>query len=284
MNSSDKSRSFFEAQNKIQSLPDAQRIVGDYLLNHTDELTNLSISAVSRKTNSSVATVTRFCQSLGFSGFQEFKYKFLNTYPSVVPKEQMICAGDNAATIIEKLTPLYTSIVQDVLSCIKAENIDRIAEMIFCSGRVMLVGQLVGGAVASLGAALYMQAGIIAQAYTDLSLASIAAANLKPGDVVIGISASGEAKTVVDALRIAKDYGATTAGITSNSSSHLAELSDILFCFHSVRENLFHAHLDRFGEIITLGLIQNRLLCMNTNEDWERTRDAFLSARYSAER
>jgi N-acetylmuramic acid 6-phosphate etherase len=52
-------------------------------------------------------------------------------------------------------------------------------------------------------------------------------AGLKNGDVVVGISASGSAPYVLGALKAAKDAGAQTVGITSNSNSPLARLAGI---------------------------------------------------------
>ena len=55
---------------------------------------------------------------------------------------------------------------------------------------------------------------------------NVTAANLKSGDVAVGISHSGNTKATVDALRRAKKAGAATVAISSFAHSRLAEESD----------------------------------------------------------
>jgi D-sedoheptulose 7-phosphate isomerase len=50
----------------------------------------------------------------------------------------------------------------------------------------------------------------------------------KPGDVVWGISTSGNSKNVVEALRSARTLGAWTIGLTGESGGAMAEHADVL--------------------------------------------------------
>ena len=50
----------------------------------------------------------------------------------------------------------------------------------------------------------------------------------KPGDVVWGISTSGNSKNVVEALRTAHTLGARTIGLTGESGGAMAEHADVL--------------------------------------------------------
>ena len=49
---------------------------------------------------------------------------------------------------------------------------------------------------------------------------------LEPGDVVIGISASGKSPNVLKAIRVAKNHGAVTIGFTGDKGGQLKELVD----------------------------------------------------------
>ncbi len=50
---------------------------------------------------------------------------------------------------------------------------------------------------------------------------------LRPGDVVIGISGSGNSKNVLKAVEYAKEHGATTIGFVGYSGGKLKEMVDI---------------------------------------------------------
>ncbi|WP_236712715.1 MurR/RpiR family transcriptional regulator [Peribacillus muralis] len=46
-----------------------------YILQHPEEVSQLTISQIAKKLHISAATITRFCQKLAFSVFNEFKHE-----------------------------------------------------------------------------------------------------------------------------------------------------------------------------------------------------------------
>ena len=143
-----------------------------------------------------------------------------------------------------------------------------------------------GGSSASalIGQILFMQIGIPAFSFTELSMASMAASQMQRGDIAIGISSSGNAKTAVDALRIARSNGATTVGITGFSNTHLAYYSDLLLCYSLAVEDIRLMHVSRMCETAILGVIQNWILQKGLDADGDKrlqiAKNAFMSARY----
>ena len=55
-------------------LPKQQKKLANYILNHQDEVIRSSITMLSHKTGIAASTITRFCQSLSYSGFSEMKF------------------------------------------------------------------------------------------------------------------------------------------------------------------------------------------------------------------
>lgn len=62
----------------------------------------------------------------------------------------------------------------------------------------------------------------------DTSFARFVQANAKSGDVVIGISTSGNSKNVINALQQGKLIGATTIGFTGHDGGGMKNMVDIL--------------------------------------------------------
>lgn len=56
---------------------------------------------------------------------------------------------------------------------------------------------------------------------------------LNPGDVVIGISTSGNSKNVLKALKTAKDLGGAVVGFTGRDGGKMKNLCDICLCVPS---------------------------------------------------
>ena len=61
-----------------------------------------------------------------------------------------------------------------------------------------------------------------------MSFTRFVEANAKKGDIVIGISTSGNSKNVISAISIAKRIGAVTIGFTGNKGGSMKDLVDIL--------------------------------------------------------
>jgi D-sedoheptulose 7-phosphate isomerase len=53
---------------------------------------------------------------------------------------------------------------------------------------------------------------------------------VQPGDVVVGLSTSGNSENVLQGLRVAQQYGATTVGLTGRDGGKLKGVADICFC------------------------------------------------------
>ena len=62
----------------------------------------------------------------------------------------------------------------------------------------------------------------------DTSFSRFVEANAKPGDVVIGISTSGNSKNVIKAIQTARKMGAKTIGFTGGGGGQLKNFVDIL--------------------------------------------------------
>ncbi len=61
----------------------------------------------------------------------------------------------------------------------------------------------------------------------ELGVQAVCQAGVAPGDVVVGITASGSAAYVLAALREARRRGAATVGVVTNSGTPLAQLCDV---------------------------------------------------------
>lgn len=49
----------------------------------------------------------------------------------------------------------------------------------------------------------------------------------KPGDVVVGITTSGKSKNVIEAFKVATEFGAKTLALTGAAESPLSEIADL---------------------------------------------------------
>lgn len=58
----------------LQSLSTKELDILQYVHDHSDNISSISIQQFANELNYSTSTILRFCRKLGFSGFSEFKY------------------------------------------------------------------------------------------------------------------------------------------------------------------------------------------------------------------
>ena len=133
-----------------------------------------------------------------------------------------------------------------------AKAVDFAAESIAKGGRMFYIGAGTSGRIAIMDAAecpptygvspdtvvgiiaggekCLVKAGEGGEDVAEAGVADLARYNITEKDIVVGISVAGGAAYVLAALEYAKKQGAKTVGLTSNSDSKLAEISDVAIC------------------------------------------------------
>ena len=267
----------------MDAMPKSYRKIATYILANLEQANTLSITQLANKIGTYPPTITRFCQSLGFSGFPQFKFNIEKGLLLSGAYRETVNKIDSPATIKNKLLPMYLQCMENTISCLSNSMLEHIASVIRNSNRLYFFGHGGSGISAQYGQVLFMQVGIPCYAYTEMSLASLAANRLDAHDVAIGITSSGSAKTPVDAIRVAKTRNAVTIGITGFAKSHLARYSDILLCYNQTVEDVRLMHTSRLCEVAILGILQNVVLNRNfdkMSDDFPIMVNAIMKARY----
>lgn len=75
----------------FQSLPPGMKRVSAYVLEHPEDVALLSMRELARRLSATPATMTRFAQRLGYSGYDAFRQQFASTI-----RQQVSDFGDRA--------------------------------------------------------------------------------------------------------------------------------------------------------------------------------------------
>jgi DNA-binding MurR/RpiR family transcriptional regulator len=172
-------------------------------------------------------TVTRFCRSLGCASFSEFKISLATTLTvaaAYLKSERVF--NDDAGQIAHTIMMRAAGAVRECLDQLDTATVGRAIEILASSRRIDLYGQGGGSAAMIEDAKLrFFRLGIPVAAYVDGHQQRMSAATLKPGDGVLAISNSGRSKPVVEAVEIARSFGAATIALT-RPATPLAEAAE----------------------------------------------------------
>ncbi|GIO40053.1 MurR/RpiR family transcriptional regulator [Paenibacillus antibioticophila] len=215
-----------------ESFTPVERLVGDYILENTEEIPHLSIKELAQSSKTSDASVLRFCKTMGYSGYRNF---IVSISASLGSRDEDARAqytdirpGDDLSTIISNISLNNIKSIEDTLSVIDRKEIARAVELLRHSKRIVFFGIGASGIIGMDGQQKFSRINKMCHAYTDGHSQLTAATLLEKDDVAIFISNSGATSDILDALEIAQRNKAKCIAITKYNKSELAERADIV--------------------------------------------------------
>ena len=209
-------------------------------MHHHKEVVNMTIGELAEVCGTSVATISRFCRKCNVDGFHHLKIglaKEIAANDVNTPVSNTI-SRDEIGQSLQNILANKIEELKQTISYIDETTLNTVLDGIQKAGVVQLVA--VGNTipVALDGAFKLSQIGIRAVSGTIWETQLSFALSLKPGDVMIAISNSGESIRVVKMVEEAKKRGVMTVGITNNPKSTVGRNVDYHFQT-STREKLF---------------------------------------------
>ncbi|MDC6454734.1 MurR/RpiR family transcriptional regulator [Planktomarina temperata] len=210
------------------TFPKREQLVADFILRNLEEISFLSQHEIAEATSVSVATVNRFCRTIGCDGFRDFQIRLAQ---SVAVSLQYLGGPNGDRSESGQLVTQVFSTLVDTLTLARAQLdgqlIEQATDVLANANRIAFLG--VGGGSANVareGANRFFRLGIPSEAHSDGYLQRMLSSTLSEGDVLVAISSSGQPAELLDSVTIAKQYGATTISLTKTGSD-LAQLADI---------------------------------------------------------
>lgn len=214
-----------------RSLPGSEKKVADFILKNTEEVPFLSVYDVAGAVKVSVASVSRFVRGVGYPSFKDFKVELAKDASATVPEIfQAITPDDDDGDIVKKIFKGNVQSIEDTLKILNLTNLIEVSKKLCNAGRLVFFGIGSSGNVARDAALRFSHLDIQSEAYTDPVYMIISAKRLKKNDAAVGISHSGRSAITVEALKIAGENNALTAGISNYLKSPLNKYSRYFFC------------------------------------------------------
>jgi RpiR family carbohydrate utilization transcriptional regulator len=245
-----------QLQRNMDTYSKAESRLGEILLEKPHEVVNMSIGKIAAEAKVSDPTVVRFCRSLGFEGFREFKLQLVRelavgqhyVHREVVP-------GDSAADYIPKIGNSTIDVLSNVVNKLHPEVIERSTQILAYADWIEFWGFGASAAVASDAYHKFFRLGIPCQAYSDSHMQSMSASVLRPDSVVVAISHTGRSRELIENVRLAKETGAFVMGITSSGSPLADECSHAICIELDEDTNVFTPLVSRMAHLLILDFL-----------------------------
>ncbi len=244
----------------------AERKIADYIIENPQNIISDSISELANKCNCGNATVVRFARRLNFDGYQALKIEIAKEFNSVSSIGNEITPEDSCYTIFKKRTNDILVALNNTESVLDESQIDKVANVIMNSKRIVVFGLGNSAAIAQDAAHKFLRLGFNAQACCDNHMQAIIASHLDRHCVALGISHSGASKDIIQALRLSKIGNAVTVCITNYGKSPIVDVCDYsLFTKANETQHSILAMSSRIAQLTILDSIYTYIV-INTNK------------------
>ncbi|MCD1258856.1 MurR/RpiR family transcriptional regulator [Paenibacillus athensensis] len=222
------------------SLNRQEQALAAYIIDHALETVELSITELAERSATSAATISRFCKSMYFQGFADFKMKLAAelAQPDSAPSYQDIVAGNPLDKIIAAMEANHLKSISDTTRLLDRKQLRLALDALGQARHIDLYGVATSGVVAQDFYQKLVRIGKRTTASSDPHMQITSASTLEPGDVALAISYSGETTETIQALLCAKEQGATTISLTKYGSNRLSDLSDIKLFTSTLEEGI----------------------------------------------
>ena len=211
------------------------------ILDAPAKVRDVSLRSLAAACDTSPATVTRFCRDLGYNGFKEFQLDLAVALAQSEPVSlEELGRGASQEEIIRQVFECNRRSLAETERLLDTKVLTKVARLIRRAKRVVFLGIGGSGQVARQAAERFMSLGLIATAVTDPYEQLFASASLGRGDVVVGISHTGETSQVIEALCATRGKGVRIVGLTNYPQSSLARAAEftLITAFPEQRMNV----------------------------------------------
>lgn len=217
----------------MPSLAPAEQRVGRRILDDPRQVAAWTISELADACDTSETTVIRFCRAVGFRGYPQLRMALATELAKseggatgAQPLSGDIAPGDDLDQVVRKIAFADARAVEETADQLDVGVLREVVEALVAAPKVDIYGVGASAFVALDFQQKLHRIGRTVFAWPDPHIALTSAALLRPGDVAVGISHTGTTVDTVDAIRQARERGATTVAVTNFPRSPLAQISD----------------------------------------------------------
>lgn len=209
------------------TLTDGGKKIADFFLARPNEILTLTVKSLAEKTGVSIATVSRFAQTLGFESFKQLQLAIAssaheqNDYILNIQLD-----NHDSFTQIEKVASAEAETISLSLKNLDKTILNACADLLHKANRIIFFG-LGSSFFACEDAALkYKRLQKFAVALNNVHEAAVTLPCLTENDVVIGVSHSGETVDTCKILSLAKKRKVPTIAVTTFPSASINAYAD----------------------------------------------------------
>ena len=207
------------------SLTKAEQKVADLVLEDGQRIIYGSITDLAHRAGVGDTSVLRFCRSVGFSGFQEFKLTLAQELIRAETGSPEV-SGGNSENLIDRIIYHNIRLLEETARLLETSKLEQSARFMLQADKIVFFGVGSSGLTASEAVYQFVRLGLPVEAVAEGHLGLSRASTLSCNELAVVFSVSGSTYDAVEIARIAKQNNATVVCMTGYARSPVAAYSD----------------------------------------------------------
>lgn len=209
-----------------QSLTVSENEIAQYVIHNAESVVTSTITAIAKNTNTSEASINRFCKKIGFKGFNSFKVALAqdNFYNSMQES-----GGETQTGLVATVSKDYRHMLVNTTAMLDEEQVLRAADAMRSAPHIFIFSLSYTGFVARELEFKLSMVGLYAKVVSEPANIRVYSGCVKEGDLVIVIAPTLLMRELYHAITSCRERGATILSITSYDSPKLSTLVDFKF-------------------------------------------------------
>lgn len=227
-------------EQNLNRLSEAERKIGEYILEHPELVPNMTTKDLSKNSGVSESSIVRFCKSIGIGSFKSFKLELVKDITLTgmnLTDFDILQKRDEPYDLFQKVTYVNKSAIEATPASLDRKEFEKAVDILSHADKLMFYG--VGGSSTAAidGYYKFTKLGYQCTTNHDFHFLLSAISYLTEKSVFFAISMSGKTKDVLELSRFAKSQGATVIAITNIDKSPLYKEADIRLCTPIVEQD-----------------------------------------------
>ena len=209
-----------------QSLTVSENEIAQYVIHNAESVVTSTITAIAKNTNTSEASINRFCKKIGFKGFNSFKVALAqdNFYHAMQES-----GAETQTGLVATVSKDYQHMLVNTTAMLDEEQVLRAADAMRNAPHIFIFSLSYTGFVARELEFKLSMVGLYAKAVSEPANIRVYSGCVNKGDLVIVIAPTLLMRELYQAITICRERGATILSITSYDSPKLSTLVDFKF-------------------------------------------------------
>ena len=197
-----------------------------FILDFPQDVINMSIEELANACGTSVSSVVRMCKSAGYSGYKEL-CRMLSTDLAMNQLETVsyndVRPGDSVEAIFRSVCMSDIQAIESTMTLLSIPELEKAVDLIANADRVDFYGVGTSGLVAQDARNKFLRINKVSLPTADPHDQILTATTLKPGDVAVIISYTGDTRDILEAADMIRQTGASIISITRYGKNPLTQ-------------------------------------------------------------